>query len=311
MKFSFSEFASALKGGAQISADDVLAVRRFVWPDGSVSDDEAEVIFELNRLATDPGPEWKAFFIEAMCDYVVNGREPRGYVDEEASEWLIEQVGRGGSEASEAAEVELAVCVLEKALNAPAALKSWVLGRIEAATAADGRVGDREEQQLRRLLFACGGDGALAVSAEEAETIWRIKDKCVKGDNSPGWKLLFCQAVGNHLMAFNSYRPLERGEAARLDAWVNDKSSSVLGFLGRMGGSIGDGLPVRKALGEAFRKEQSAEEHDCEVDSARAIAAGEQKWLNGHVEADGVRDEFEEALLAFVAEESGGESKAA
>ena len=311
MKFSFSDFAAALKSGAQISAEDVLAVRRYVWPDGSVSDDEAEVIFELNRLATDPGPEWQAFFIEAMCDYVVNGRPPQGYVDDEASDWLIDQIGRPGSEASEALELELVVRVLEKALNAPAALKSWALGRIEVATIADGKVGEQEEQQLRRLLFACGGDGALAVSADEAETIWRIKDNCLKGDNSPGWKLLFCQAAGNHLMAFNNYRPLERGEAARLDSWVNDRSSSVLGFLARMGGSLGAGLPVREALGEAFRKEQSAEAHDAEVEAARAIAAGEKAWLNGHVEADGVRDEFEEALLAFVAEESGEQSAAA
>jgi hypothetical protein len=311
MSFSFSDFAGALKAGAQISAEDVLAVRRFVWPDGSVSDDEAEVIFELNRLASDPGPEWKAFFIEAMCDYVVNARPPRGYVDDEASEWLIEQIGRGGTEAAKAVELELVVCLLEKALNAPAALKHWALGRIEVATAADGKVGDEESKQLRRILFASGGDGALSVSAGEAEALWRIKDACLKGDNCQGWKQLFCQAVGNHLMAFSSYRPLERSEAARLDAWVNDRSSSVLGFIGRMGGSLGDGLPVREAVDEAFREEQSAAEHDNEVDAARAIVPGERSWLNGHVEADGTRDEYEEALLAFVAEESGEDSKAA
>src|SRR5688572_11803337 len=151
MNFSFSDFASALKAGAQISAEDVLAVRRFVWPDGSVSDDEAEVIFELNRLASDPGPEWKAFFIEAMCDYVVNARPPKGYVDDEASEWLTEQIGRGGTDSAKAAELELVVCVLEKALNAPAALKEWALKQIEAATASDGRVGDEEAKQLRRI----------------------------------------------------------------------------------------------------------------------------------------------------------------
>ena len=50
MSFSYSDFAAALKAGARISAEDVLAVRRWVWPDGSVSDDEAEALFELNRL---------------------------------------------------------------------------------------------------------------------------------------------------------------------------------------------------------------------------------------------------------------------
>ena len=311
MNFSFSDFASALKAGAQISAEDVLAVRRFVWPDGSVSDDEAEVIFELNRLATAPGPEWKAFFIEAMCEHVVTGSEPKGYVGDEESDWLIGQIGRAGSPAAGAAELELVVRVLEKALNAPGGLKAWALQTIEESVSADGRVGEEEAAQLRRILFASGGDGALGVSAAEAETLWRIKDKCLKGDNSPGWKILFRQAVGNHLMAFSSYRPLERSEAARLDAWINDRSSSVLGFIGRIGGSLGGGIPVREAIGEAFRKERTAEAHDAEVDSARAIVPGEKAWLNGHVGADGTLDEYEEALLAFIAEESGEESRAA
>ena len=311
MSFSFSDFAAALKSGAQISAEDVLAVRRFVWPDGAVSDDEAEVIFELNRLAGDPGPEWKAFFIEAMCEHVVNGREPRGYVDDESSEWLTGQVGRGGSDSAKALELELVVRVLEKALNAPEALKGWAMARIEAATAADGKVGDEEARQLRHILFASGGDGALGISAGEAEALWRIKDSCLKGDNCSGWKQLFCQAVGNHLMAFNSYRPLERSEAARLDAWVNDRSSSVLGFIGRMGRSLGGGLPVREGLDEVFEKEQSAEEHDSEVAAANAVVPEEREWLNGQIEADGALDEYEQALLDFIAEESGESSKAA
>src|SRR5688572_24872383 len=205
MSFSFSDFAAALKAGTRISAEDVLAVRRWVWPDGSVSDDEAEVIFELNRLASDPGPEWTSFFVEAMCDYVVNAREPKGYVDDEAAEWLIEQVGRGGASAGAAgaAELELVVKVLEKALNAPAALKSWALERIEKAVRADGKVGEDEAGQLRRILFAAGGEGALTVGQDEAEALWRIKDACLQGDNCPGWKTLFCQAIGNHLMAFS------------------------------------------------------------------------------------------------------------
>lgn len=311
MSFSFSDFAAALKSGAQISAEDVLAVRRFVWPDGSVSDDEAEVIFELNRLAGDPGPEWKAFFIEAMCEHVANAREPKGYVDDEASEWLMGQIGRGGSDAAKAIELELVVRLLEKALNAPAALKHWALGRIEAATSADGKVGEEEAKQLRRILFASGGDGALSVSADEAEVLWRIKDACLKGDNAPGWKQLFRQALGNHLMAFNSYRPLERAEAARLDAWVNDRSSSVLGFLGRMGGSLGNALPMREAIDEVLEPEQSAEAHDAEVAAANAVVPAERQWLDGHVKADGATDEYEQALLDFVAEESGERSRAA
>jgi len=307
MNFSFSSFAEALKAGARISAEDVLAIRRYVWPDGSVSDDEAEVVFELNRLASEPGPEWSAFFVEAMCEHVVNGQAPKGYVDEEAGQWLIGQIGRGGSQASRALELELVVRVLEKALNAPAALKSWALARVEAAIAGDGKVGEDEATMLRRILFASGGDGALAVSRDEAETLWRIKDRCLKGDNAPGWKQLFCQAVGNHLMAHDSYRPLERQEAARLEAWANDHRSSVLGFFGRMRPNAS----MDEALKAAFPDRKTAAEHQAEVEASRAVTADEGAWLDGRLETDGARDEYEEALLAFIAQENGERDQAA
>jgi hypothetical protein len=312
MSFSFSHFAAALKAGSRISADDVLSVRRYVWPDGSVSDDEAEVIFELNRLASDPGPEWTGFFTEAMCDYVVNARPPEGCVDEEAAEWLIDQVARGAGDAAEqagAAELELVVRVLERALNAPASLKSWALGRIEAAVVRDGRVGEDEVGILRRILFAAGGEGALSVGRSEAEALWRIKDACVNARNCDGWKILFCQAVGSHLMAHSSCAPLDRREAARREAWVADHGSSVVGFLNRMW--EGANLNVGDALGAAFPDRETTGKHDAAVDAARALVSEEQAWLDRLVEADGARDAYEEALLAFIAGESGERARAA
>jgi hypothetical protein len=301
MSFSYSDFAAALQAGARISAEDVLALRRWVWPDGAVSDAEAEAVFELNRLAGDAGPEWADFLIEAMTDYVVNARAPRGYVDEANAAWLINEVDRDGAPVT-ATELELVVTVLEKALNAPASLKAWALRQIEESVLRDGRVGDDEAALLRRILFAPGGDGALAVSQDEAELLWRLKDACRDADNGAGWKTLFVQAVGNHLMAYNSFTPLERGEAARLEAFVADHRSSVLGFFSRMRGAN----PAAEAL-RLFAKGEgkSALDHDEAVDAARAITDSEESWLKGHVDADGARDPFEEALLAFVEAESG------
>jgi hypothetical protein len=298
MTFSFPDLARALKDGAAISAEDVLAVRREVWPDGSISEAEAETLFELNRLARDADPAWRDFFLEAMCDHLLNARPPRNYVDEAAAGWLIGQIERGDA-AADAVELELVVRLLERALNSPGPLKAWALRQIEAAVLRDGRVSDAEAAMLRRILFAAGGDGAAVVSQDEAEALWRLKDATLGADNGPAWKTLFVQAVGNHLMAYSSYRPLERGEAQRLDAWAADHRSSVLGFIGRMRpGGIGE------ALRAAFPQQQSASDHEAAVDAARAVTPDEKSWLDGRVEADGARDPYEEALLAFVAEES-------
>ena len=156
---------------------------------------------------------------------------------------------------------------------------------------------------LRRIVFACGGDGALIVSQYEAEALWRIKHVCLQSENDPGWKTLFVQAVANHLMAYSSYRPLEREQAARLEAFVNDHGSSVLGFFGRMRDSK-FGVALEQVREELLESGPSAADHDSAVDSAEAIEPGEKDWLDGRVHADGALDSYEEALLAFIAEET-------
>jgi len=88
MSFSFSDMADGLRNGGSISAEDVLAVRRSVWADGSVSPAEAETIFELNSLAKERSRDWVDFFVEAITEFVVNQQEPRGYVDQAQADWL-------------------------------------------------------------------------------------------------------------------------------------------------------------------------------------------------------------------------------
>jgi hypothetical protein len=292
MSFSYSDFAAALKAGAPISAEDVLAVRRWVWPDGAVSAAEAEALFELNRSARDSAPEWAAFFVEAMVDYVVNQLPPRGYVEDGHAAWLIGQIEQDGAPIT-ATELAVAVKVLESALNAPPSLKQWALGQVERSVLADGRVGEEEAALLRRIVFAAAGGGALTVSADEAEALWRIKEACLHADNAPGWRTLFVQALGNHLMAYSSYTPLERDEAARLDAFVADSQGSVLGFFARMGRTRPDA--VRAALAKSPEVDREAA-----IAAAEAVTPAEQQWLQAHVDADGSLDDYEQALLAFI-----------
>jgi hypothetical protein len=297
MSFSFSDFTAALKSGHRITPEDVLAVRRAIWPDGRVSDTEAGFVFDLNRLIEAPSAEWRDFFLDALTDYVVNQKAPRGYVDEANADWLIREVDQDGENVTRL-EIELVVKVVERALNCPAQLRTWALAELEEAVVRGSKSVDAGEcALLRRLVFAPGGEGALVVGKDEAEALWRIKDACLDSDNAPEWKTLFVQAVGNHLMAWSDYKPLERGEAARLETFVNDDRSSVAGFFGRMRGS--------NPLAEAAKlfKDAPRIDYDAALAAAEAITPEEQGWLDRHVEADGARDPYEEALLAFVAAE--------
>jgi hypothetical protein len=196
MTFSFSDFSSALRDDSTLSAEAVLELRRAVGPDGAIARAEAKAIFELHRHVRGAGPEWADFFIEAIADHVLNGTEPRAYVDDETAAWLTGQIARSGRPIS-TLELELVVKILETALNAPTSLKAWALAEVErcvlegmGATRGDGAVrpgvvDEAEVQLMRRIVFAGGGDGALVVSGEEAEMMWRIKDATLGPQTRP------------------------------------------------------------------------------------------------------------------------------
>jgi hypothetical protein len=209
------------------------------------------------------------------------------------------------------AELELLVRVLEKAANAPEALKTYAQVQIERAvvfgtgptrdggTLDAGCISTNECKLLRRLIFAAGGDGPANVSRAEAEMLFRIKDATLDADNAPDWERLFVQGVGNHLQAWHGKGQLSRERAAELEIFMNDRTSHLGHFFSRMGqvGTGALGSTTRTLLG---RKLASGAGHDAEIKEAEAVTDGETLWLSARIDADGKLDPLEKALLEFL-----------
>jgi len=307
MTASFSDLAAKVKARAAITAEDTLAIRRVVWPDGKIDPAEADAIFDVNTSVKGSTPEWVDFFAEAISTFLVRQQTPVGYVDDAKASWLMARIDADGRVDS-LGELTLLVKILEDATNVPETLKTYALKQIEqivltgtgptrdGGSLDPGSINATEVKLLRRMLFAQASDGPGSISRAEAEMLFRIKDATLGSDNAPEWKTLFVQAVGNHLMAHNLYHPLARERAADLDAFMNDTKSSVGGFLSRMD-------PVR-GFGYVFSKREIVDE-DAAIAADRAIDSGEEAWLKAEIDADAKLDPLEEALLAFVAEESG------
>jgi len=309
MSAAMFDLATRLKGGTTITADDTLAVRRIVWPDGAIDPAEAEAIFDLNGSVKSSAREWVDFFVEAIKHYVVHQQAPVDYVDEAKAAWLIQRIDSDGKVDS-LGELELLVEILEDATNAPESLKAYALAQIRGAvltgsgptrnggTLDPGSINASEVALLRRLLYAQASDGPAMISLAEANMLFELKDATLGAANAPEWQTFFVQAVGNHLMAHSDYRPLARDEAARLDAFMNDTHVSIGGFLAKMFRSAAAGDVVRE-LGTPA----PIVDHDAEAD--RAISPNELSWLTVEVKADATLDPLEQALLAFVSTESG------
>ena len=121
-----------------------------------------------------------------------------------------------------------------------------------------------------------------------------------RADNAPEWKRLFVQGVGNYLQGFTGHTPLSRERASQLEAFMNDTSSSVGRFMGEVARSVAQ--PNR--LGKVFGRKAVTPAIEHFVEEARKVTRDEQDWLDEQIEANGQVDEYDCALLDFLAEEA-------
>lgn len=310
MTINFPELARQAAADGAITPEEVLTLRRSAWPDGRIDQTEAEAILAINDVVSTKSPEWIDFLVEAVGEYVLNGTEPRGYVADATADWLIARLDQDGRLDS-AAELELLVRVLEKALGTPDRLKDYALAQIEHAvltgegptrdggSLSAGSISEAECKLLRRVIFASGGDRPAAVSQREAEMLFRLKDATLGADNAPEWQRLFVQGVGNYLQGSQGAKGLTRERAAELEAFMNQPSGGLSGFFRRMGSfAAGD---LRSAARDLLTS-PSARDLTGEAGADAAVTDSEQQWLDAHIGSDGQIDPLEQALLAFLAE---------
>ena len=256
---ALTDLASSLTQARAIRAEDVLGLRRLVWADASVSPDEANALMALNAACPVQAPEWIDYFVEVMVDYIVHQQQPEGYVDAAKAQWLMDWIDKDGRLDS-TGELELLVKVLETATAVPDSLRAYALKQIEAAVLTgegptrrerfdgNGRLDPHginavEVELLSRVIYAMGGEDATIVSTDEADMLFRIKDKTLGQENASTWPDLFVNAVANHLLAHRNYQTLSRDDQARLEAYTADTGVHVGRFFARMVGLQGAALP--------------------------------------------------------------------
>lgn len=311
MSFDFGNLRDAIATQGGLSARDTMALRQWSWADGRMNEHEAQALFDLNTLGKSHAPEWIDCFVEAQCEFIINSKAPKGYIDQGNAIWLIHQMDRDGH-VETMGELELLVRIMEKATAVPELLTNYALRQIEhivlhgdgptrrGGALKPGTIEPAEVELLRRMVYAQSGDGPAIVGKAEADMLFRIKDATLGRDNAPEWPRFFVQAVGNHLMAYSSYKPLSRERAQSLEAFMDDNRPSLGSFFSRMGaGQIGEGFAA------LFGSKASRRDIDAEVETARAIDPQEAEWLRARIDSDHQLDDLEKALIRFIVDETG------
>jgi hypothetical protein len=311
MSMEFGALAAETASDGRMSTDEILELRRIGWADGTIGPDEAEALFAANDACAAPTREWCDFFVEALSTFIVQTVPPTGYIDDEMGDELIARIDCDGKLGS-MAELELLVRVLEIAHNAPDRLKGYALRQVEEAVlngegptrhgelTAKG-INETECALLRRLIFAPASDRPAAVSQNEAEMLFRLKDAALYDVNASEWEKLFVQGVANYLFGFGGNEPLSNDRAAELEKFMSQEGAGIGGFLGRI-------CAAKPAVDGAFGSLLDIGPHgpdiDALADEAADLTAEESSWLTDLLEADEELDPMEKALLAWVAEET-------
>jgi hypothetical protein len=300
----------------QITAEHVQALRRSIYNDGAAEAGEVKRLFMMDEAAAEHDPSWCELFAEAVADYLVDQVEPRGYVSGENAEWLISCIAEDGV-VKTATELEVLLKVLEKAQSSPDRLVAFALDQVKKAvvegagplarggTLTPGRVGREEVELIRRILYAFGGDGNIAVTRAEAEILFDINDATADADNDPAWSDLFMKAVANFMMAASGYALPTRQEALRREDWLDSPAGGIGDFFGRMAAG---GL---RGVLEAYRQPSTEEAWAArnarvaaETATAEIVTAEEAEWLARRMGRDGMLHANEKALLRFIRDEA-------
>jgi hypothetical protein len=295
---------------------DVLKLRAAYYEDGTISSDEADMLLAANTASPVQDPGWAPFLVEAITDYIVNQVPPEGYITAENAAWLIRHISKDGLVATKT-ELDLLVTVLDKARWSPASLVHFALAQVREAVLndrgplrassapADREISEAEVELVRRILYAFGGDGGVAVTRAEAEVLFDIND-AIGNKPNPAWTDLFVKAIANVLMATSGYAVPSREEALRREEWLDRRGDLSIGAiakamtelsLGSIWGSFQEQTPEERALARLERQR-------IEIITNEQITEGEAAWLAERFGRDGRMTANEAALLAFLKRES-------
>jgi hypothetical protein len=295
-----------------ISGAEVAAIRRGYHKDGIVSVEEADALFAIEDHCRTSPPVWGQLFVEALTDYVVHQMTPAGYVTADNAAWLLARIADGDTVATRNG-LELLLKVMEEARWCPAILTSVALAqvkdavmngtgplRLDARKPARGVVTAADVAVLRRILFAAGGDGNLAVTRIEAEALMDIADATDEALCDPSWPDLYAKAVANHLVAASGHAVPTREEALAVEVGL-EAEPELGGYFHDM---IQCGLSgVWEAYSAPSLEAMALERVNAQTRALlvnEEITEPEARWLVERMLRDGRISQAEEALLSFL-----------
>ena len=302
---AMAELAADVLAGGGVTESDVTRLRREVFKDGVVDRDEAELMFHLDAHGENNDQAWKSFFVEALTNYFVWKQHPPGVLSDDDGRFLVERVTHDGKIDGET-EFKLIVDVISKAQSCPEDVVVLALGAVKeivlegsgvkfgAQRSRPGVIDAADVEIIKKVVYGAGGGGGFTITRREAELLFELNNATVDKENTPTWRELFVNAVGNYLMFPRGAPKVVGAEEIRRREAIPEKSSSRISYFG-------------KAF-SAWKDERASETEDLqnkleaadEADTREKLDESEAAWLIERITEDDVVHDNEKALLAHI-----------
>ena len=322
-----TQLIADIKATNTITDEQLLELRRAFGADMEIDAREADILFELDAIATKP-EAWADYFVLVLTTYLVHQGKPEGYINDAMAAWLIARIDHDGVVETET-EIRLLMNVLKVAEVPGERLEAYALNQVkEAVISGRGRVGQdtlepgviglAEIELLRRVFYSYGGNGGMGITRMEAERIFELNELTKGRDNHPDWQKFFVGAIANHLMMIAAPEKLDLSEVQRREAWLENTSLSngiwanlnvadVISSITGLFGSRKDKPTDAEIRNDPTLSETVLDDfrilHTADVKSAERITDDEAQWLVNALEADGEFDDNERALIEFIRRE--------
>lgn len=226
-----------IQQSGEISAQDVLALRRSAYKDGEIKKDEADLVLRLNRLARNADPAWDQFYVEALTDYFYWQRDDSAQLDEKDAELLISWISEDGR-VDDRNEIKLLINIMSRSKGCPERLRHFVLNAIKESVLHSGEalydngvrqpgvVDEDDVTMIRSVIYGLGSEGGIAISKAEAELLFEINGQTATSKNTPSWQQLFVKAVTMFLLyKGDSPEEIDEDEAFWLESQIAEGRS--------------------------------------------------------------------------------------
>lgn len=172
-------------------------------------------------------------------------------VSEAEAQCLIDALSADGK-TLDATETRLLARLFASAVTYPYSLRTFALEALAATVAHDEAITAEEAQLVRAIVFGPGGEGGIAITRAEAETLWRIDHLVRDANKAQAWDAVFAGVMAAHLLSGGgSPDALDEAEIAwllaRLSAEPTRTERALLDALERLGLRLDPRVAARRA----------------------------------------------------------------